>query len=119
MLRQLFRRLDPALHADFGAADLSDAFQTLSRRIEAMQHFMEHARRQSFFLTCAIALPAATAVVPWRVVAQEGKGIEVATGKVESVPAETEAVVQEWGTLRGRFIYDGVPPEVAKFNAIN
>jgi hypothetical protein len=73
MLRQLLHRLRPALHADFVAVELSDTFQSLSQRIEAMKHYRTWSARQMALAGSMLALLAAITIVPWRVVAQEGK----------------------------------------------
>src|SRR5690348_3838949 len=73
MLRQLLQILRPALRADFDAVELSDTFQSLSQRIEAMKHYRTWSRRHTALAGGMLALLAAITVVPWRVVAQEEK----------------------------------------------
>lgn len=74
MLNKILRPLRPAFHADFVAVELSDSFQTLSRRLEAMNNYRSVSRSHAVLAAFMLALLAAVAVVPWRVVAQEAKG---------------------------------------------
>jgi hypothetical protein len=134
MIRQIFARMRPALHADFIAVELSDNFQTLSRRLEAMKYVKHHTRRQWFLIGCAMALLGVVAVLPWRVVAQEAKVDAPAEAGAESaivssegasnitIPITSQPVTaavessreQQWGNLKGRFLYSGAPPKPAK-----
>jgi hypothetical protein len=76
------------LRADFVAVELSDSCQNLAHRLEAMRYFKQHSRRQWFFITCAIALLGTVAIVPWRLVAAEGKVEEKAEQQQARQPTE-------------------------------
>src|SRR5262245_20479404 len=75
MLRHLFHHLRPMPRADFFAVELSDSFQTLSRRLEAMKSYRTLSRKRIALASCVIALLGTVAIVPWRVVAQEAKPV--------------------------------------------
>src|SRR5689334_22267278 len=115
MLRQLFRRLRPAMHADFVAVELSDTFQTLSRRLEAMKNHKPMSRRQVALAVCSLALLAAVAVLPWRLVAQEAPAVAVTNSAPvragaatpATAPGELGPVLQEHRVQTVAFSPDG------------
>jgi hypothetical protein len=107
MLRQLLRHLRPALHADFVAVELSDTFQTLSRRIEAMKNHKPMSRRQ-WMLAAGLLSLLAVAVIPWRVVAQEAPQ----TKPTQPTPAPALAPTNESATSTPSTPPPTTPPEL-------
>src|SRR5690349_5270985 len=55
-----------------------------------MQQFNQHTRRQRLFIACAITLLGATAIVPWRVVAQEEKSDGKTAAPAAKAPAKAD-----------------------------
>jgi hypothetical protein len=73
MLQDRFYALRAHCRADFVVLGMSGSYQTLFRRIEAMKHTKKLTRRQIVLAGFAFLILCGAAIIPWRVVAQEGK----------------------------------------------
>ncbi len=54
----------PVLHADFLVLGMSDSYQTLFRRIEAMKHVRKLTRKQIALAGCAFLILGGAALIP-------------------------------------------------------
>src|SRR5262245_31332474 len=81
-----------------------------------MKRFKPNTRR--LLISCAMTLLGALAIAPCRAIAAEESNPAPAGSKTETAAvAEKESLPpQQWGTLKGRFLYDGKAPKPEKFD---
>src|SRR5436853_1361988 len=73
LLIKIAYQISPTLCPGLAAIGMSGSFKTLSRRLEAMKSIRQLTRRQMLWFAGAIVVLGAVAIVPWRLVAQDGQ----------------------------------------------
>jgi beta-lactamase regulating signal transducer with metallopeptidase domain len=95
LLVKIVRQVAGKFPSTLATVAMSNSYQTLSRRLTAMQQFRQFTRKQILLAGCLLTVISVLAVVPWRLVAQESAPktsapAEKATSAVTPSNAPTE-----------------------------